>query len=46
VRQRAFDRDVGGEVTPDGKRFLVIVPAQSAPVRLTLIQNWTALTKR
>jgi serine/threonine protein kinase len=34
------------DVSPDGDRFLIIVPVQSAPVPLTLIQNWTALTKR
>jgi hypothetical protein len=34
------------DVSPDGQQFLVIVPVQSAPVPLTLIQNWTALTKR
>jgi len=34
------------DVSPDGQRFLVIVPVQSAPVPLTLIQNWTALTKQ
>jgi serine/threonine protein kinase len=34
------------DVTPQGDRFLVIVPVQTAPVPLTLIQNWPALTKR
>jgi eukaryotic-like serine/threonine-protein kinase len=34
------------DVSPDGQKFLVIVPVQSAPVPLTLIQNWPALTKR
>jgi hypothetical protein len=33
------------DVSPDGKRFLVIV-SQSAPVPLTFIQNWTALLDR
>ena len=31
--------------SPDGKKFLVIVPVQSAPVPLTILQNWTALAK-
>ena len=34
------------DVSPDGKKFLVIVPVQSAPVPLTILQNWTALAKR
>jgi hypothetical protein len=34
------------DVSPDGKKFLVIVPVQSAPVPLTLLQNWAALAKR
>jgi hypothetical protein len=34
------------DVSPDGEKFLVIVPVQSAPVPLTLIQNWPALMKR
>ena len=34
------------DVSPDGEKFLVIVPVQTAPVPLTLIQNWPALMKR
>jgi hypothetical protein len=34
------------DVLPTGDRFLVIVPVQSAPVPLTLVQNWSALTRR
>jgi serine/threonine protein kinase len=34
------------DVSPDGKKFLVIVPVQSAPVPLTLIQNWKAYIDR
>jgi eukaryotic-like serine/threonine-protein kinase len=34
------------DVSPDGKKFLVIVPVQSAPVPLTLIQNWKAYIER
>jgi WD40 repeat protein len=34
------------DVSPDGRKFLVIVPVQSAPVPLTILQNWTALAKR
>lgn len=34
------------DVSPDGKKFLVIEPVQSAPVPLTILQNWAALAKR
>jgi eukaryotic-like serine/threonine-protein kinase len=34
------------DVSPDGQRFLVIVPVQSSPVPLTLVQNWRAFIER
>jgi hypothetical protein len=34
------------DVSPDGQKFLVIVPVQSSPVPLTLIQNWKAFIER
>jgi eukaryotic-like serine/threonine-protein kinase len=34
------------DVAPDGQKFLVIVPVQSIPVPLTLVQNWKVLIER
>ncbi len=34
------------DVTPDGKRFLVLVSQQSAPVPVTLVTHWTASLKK
>jgi hypothetical protein len=34
------------EVSPDGQRFLVIVPVRSQPVPLTLMQNWKTFIER
>lgn len=51
--QKLFDGIPAGDgerydVTPDGKRFLVISEgeAQGAPRPLTLVQNWTAALKK
>jgi hypothetical protein len=34
------------DVSPDGQRFLVIVPVRSQPVPLTLMQNWKTFIER
>jgi len=38
---------IGGEVTADGKRFLIGVPvAQSASVPFTVVLNWQTTLKK
>ena len=38
---------VGRDVTPDGQRVLVVVPAgQATAATITIEQNWTAAVKR
>jgi hypothetical protein len=31
-------------VTPDGQRFLIVVPADDDPLPITVILNWTPAT--
>jgi hypothetical protein len=38
---------IGGDVTPDGRRFLIGVPvAQSASVPFTVVLNWQTTLKK
>lgn len=34
------------DVTPDGKRFLVIAPEENARTAITLVTNWPPLLKK
>jgi DNA-binding winged helix-turn-helix (wHTH) protein/Tol biopolymer transport system component len=44
--QTGFWQGTVYDVTPDGQRFLIIIPGEATPASINLVVNWTADLKR